>query len=215
MPIEFQCPTCQARIRTPDDAAGKSARCPQCGGVSIVPGTPPIYAAGPPPEKPPANPFADQPLLQSTMNPYAPPAGPAMQAWPAQMTKEQARARLLGPAIGLIVFAIAGLGFMALLGIVMVADPDEVFKDVGQDPAEKAGAVGFFAAYFTVGLVTRIVQLLGAIAMLRARGYALAMAGAICAIIPCEIYCCLPCLPLGIWALAVLNNAQVKAAFQQ
>jgi hypothetical protein len=136
-----------------------------------------------------------------------------MQPWAAQMPKEQVRARLVGPAIGMIVFAVVGLAFMALLGVVIAADPDQVFKDVGKDPAERAGAMGFFVAYFTVGFVSRVVQLLGAIAMLRMRGYSLAMAGAICAIIPCEIYCCLPCLPLGIWALIVLNNAQAKSAF--
>ena len=37
MPIEFNCPACQSRIRTPDGSAGKMARCPQCGAVATVP----------------------------------------------------------------------------------------------------------------------------------------------------------------------------------
>ena len=214
MPIEFQCPTCQARIRTPDEAAGKSARCPQCGGVSIVPGTPPAYAVGLPTEKPlpaPPNPFAEQPLPYAIpLNPYASPVAPTSTL---PLPSEQARRKLMVPAIAMIVMALPALGMMALLGVVMAVEPDEIFKNQGQDPAEQIGAYGFFAAYFTIGLVTRVLQILGAIAMLRVRGYGLAMAGAISAIIPCEIYCCLPCLPFGIWALVVLNNQQVKAAF--
>jgi len=214
MPIEFQCPTCQARIRTPDEAAGKSARCPQCGSVSIVPGTPPAYAVGSPAEKPlpaPTNPFAEQSLPYAIpLNPYASPVAPTSTL---PLPSEQARRKLMVPAIAMIVMALPALGMMALLGVVMAVEPDEIFKNQGQDPAEQIGAYGFFAAYFTIGLVTRVLQILGAIAMLRVRGYGLAMAGAISAIIPCEIYCCLPCLPFGIWALVVLNNQQVKAAF--
>jgi hypothetical protein len=114
----------------------------------------------------------------------------------------------------MIVFALTGLGFMALLGGVLATEPNVVFKDIGPDPAERAGAYGFFVAYFTVGLLTRVMQLLGAISMLRVRGYSLAMVGAISALFPCEIYCCLPSLPLGIWALIVLSSADVKRAFR-
>jgi hypothetical protein len=92
-------------------------------------------------------------------------------------------------------------------------DPDVLFRDVGPDPAERAGAIGFLVAYFGVGFLTRALQILGAIAMLRQRGYGLAMAGAICGLIPCEYFCCLPSLPFAIWALIVLNSAEVKAAF--
>lgn len=213
MAIEFSCPNCQARIRTPDHAAGKSARCPQCGGVSIVPGTPSAYATVVATQPQPPNPFADQPPAPTPVNPYAPPEVTASQQWQPAAPKEQARARLIIPAIGMIVFALLGLSFMGLAGIGMAANPKEMFPNVEQDPAGRAGAVGFIVAYFTVGFLSRIVQLLGAIAMLRVRGYSLAMAGAICAIIPCDVYCCLPCFPLGIWALIALNSAQVKAAF--
>ena len=74
----------------------------------------------------------------------------------------------------MIVFAIAGLGFMALVAVGFALDPNGVFKNVGEDPAQKVGAYGFFVAYFTLGLLTRVLQLLGAIAMLRGRGYRLA-----------------------------------------
>lgn len=37
MPIEFRCPSCARTLRTPDETAGKSAKCPQCGTITEVP----------------------------------------------------------------------------------------------------------------------------------------------------------------------------------
>lgn len=33
MPVSAACPTCQARVRIPDDSAGRRFRCPKCQGV--------------------------------------------------------------------------------------------------------------------------------------------------------------------------------------
>ena len=38
MPIEFRCPSCSKLLRTPDESAGKKAKCPQCGTIADVPG---------------------------------------------------------------------------------------------------------------------------------------------------------------------------------
>src|SRR5262245_48507061 len=222
MPIEFDCPTCRTKIRTPDGTEGKAARCPKCSAVVTVPAASAHVTAelSPAPAFSPSLPASPSwpPSASTPPNPYAAPGNvfadrPFPQA-SSEYAQERARSKLLLPAIGLITFGITGLGFMALVGIALVSDPN-VLKDVGKDPAERAGAIGFFVAYFSVGLLTRFVQLLGAIAMLRMRGYALAMAGAISALVPCEIYCCLPTFPLGIWALILLNNAEVKAAFRR
>jgi DNA-directed RNA polymerase subunit RPC12/RpoP len=37
MPIEFRCPNCEKKLRTGDDKAGKTAKCPQCGTPVVVP----------------------------------------------------------------------------------------------------------------------------------------------------------------------------------
>lgn len=113
----------------------------------------------------------------------------------------------------MIVFALTGLAVMALVAIMATIDPELLFREVGRDPAERAGAFGFWIAYFGVGFLTRALQILGAVAMLRQRGYGLALAGAIAGLIPCEYICCLPSLPFAIWALIVLNSGEVKAAF--
>jgi hypothetical protein len=161
------------------------------------------------------NPFAEKP--STTVNPYAAPANPfavdPFQPLTGPELAQRARSRLMLPAIGMIVFALTGLGFMAIVAVVATVDPDVLFREVGPDAAERAGAMAFLGGYFGLGFITRALQILGAIAMLRLRGFGLAVTAAICALIPCEIYCCLPNLPFGIWALIVLSNAEVKAAF--
>jgi hypothetical protein len=206
MAIEFQCPSCQALIRTAPGTEGRPARCPSCKSVVTVP------VAQPSPDL-----LLPKPISLQPINPYATPANPfaheELQSLTAEQLALRAFSKLLWPAIGMISFALLGLGLMALVGLVIAMDPDALFRNIDRDPAQRAGALGFFMAYFAVGFVTRALQMLGAIAMFRQRGYGLALAGAISALVPCEIYCCLPSLPLGIWALIVLNNAEVKAAF--
>ncbi|MBP3953932.1 hypothetical protein J8F10_01270 [Gemmata sp. G18] len=43
MPIPISCPSCEARIKAPDAAAGKVVRCPKCQGRIPVPATEPAF----------------------------------------------------------------------------------------------------------------------------------------------------------------------------
>ena len=92
MPIEFRCPSCSKLLRTPDESAGKKAKCPQCATVVDVPGSatagfnqpfptsdPSPFSSSSPagfPTDPgfgtsPSKPFAEDP---TALNPYATPA---------------------------------------------------------------------------------------------------------------------------------------------
>lgn len=108
MAIEFRCPQCSALLRTPDETAGKKAKCPQCGTIADIPASPepPREAAAIPRAELPSagwsadNPFGDRTgpaaAAQSpfeTANPYAPPPlhepsplGAAQGAGPLQAT---------------------------------------------------------------------------------------------------------------------------------
>ena len=63
-------------------------------------------------------------------------------------------------------------------------------------------------------LLPAAVVLVGAIKMKNLQNYGLAMTSAIIALIPCFSPCCVLGLPFGIWALVVLSDNRVKAAFQ-
>lgn len=49
MPIEFSCPFCSKVLKTAEEKAGMSAKCPGCGQVLVVPGLPGYSSAPPPP----------------------------------------------------------------------------------------------------------------------------------------------------------------------
>lgn len=92
MAIEFDCPTCRTRIRTPDEAAGKKARCPTCqsivpiplassagpatgsfGALATAPAPLPSASGSPPTANPFNHPSAPQPPSLTPM-PWLPPA---------------------------------------------------------------------------------------------------------------------------------------------
>ncbi len=72
MAIEFPCTDCGKQLRTPDDAAGKQARCPSCGEVNEVPlaaaGQPPVFER-PAGDQPSGSPFE----TTDNVNPFATP----------------------------------------------------------------------------------------------------------------------------------------------
>lgn len=63
-----------------------------------------------------------------------------------------------------------------------------------------------------MGLIANLLVIVGAMKMRSLSGYPLALTGAIAGIIPVGGCCCLT-MPLGIWALVVLVNQDVKRAF--
>ena len=71
MPIEFNCTQCSQLLRVPDNSAGKSARCPKCQALMVVPaaaGTEPAGRSASISQPLPSSPFADAPAAG---NPFA------------------------------------------------------------------------------------------------------------------------------------------------
>ena len=76
MPIEFDCPQCQNRLRVPDGSEGQTALCPKCSEQIIVPQQSDGAASSNPPSAGDgvnSNPFANPPADSSESNPYASP----------------------------------------------------------------------------------------------------------------------------------------------
>ena len=72
MPIEFRCTQCDKLLRTPDDTAGKQAKCPECGAVLAIPSP----AAAPPAGVGPGVPPPPPPSAPAPGSPFAPGAAP-------------------------------------------------------------------------------------------------------------------------------------------
>ncbi len=85
MPIEFNCPFCSKVLKTADEKAGMSAKCPGCGQVLVVPGLP-GYSTAPVDDPTMVQPrdtgFADVPPEYGGQAPAGGPAPEATRACP-------------------------------------------------------------------------------------------------------------------------------------
>ncbi len=145
----------------------------------------------------------------------------------------RARAKVGGPAIGLIVTGVLSLisvaiGLVQVLVVGLGAQFDEQRKKIDQDPnmpaEQKAQMKDFLNNYekilttalpaiYLVASVVGIITIVGGVKMRNLRGRGLAMTGSILSMIPCFSGCCIVGLPVGIWVLVVLSNPDVKAGF--
>jgi hypothetical protein len=133
-----------------------------------------------------------------------------------EVGRAQALAAVNGPAIGLIVTA--ALGFVGVLLILLTSTATFNFHsgnsgnpEVDQMIRKLMRASG--AVRVILGALGSAFILIGALKMKKLEGYGLAVAASIIALLPCLNPCCIVGLPIGIWALVVLNKPEVKAYF--
>lgn len=117
--------------------------------------------------------------------------------------------RVSAPAIGLMVagglsaaFMICFMLFVAVAGVAAVADPEM---------AEALPGVGVLVAVSVVKLLLDILTIIAGNQMRQLRSWTLSMSGAVVALLPC--FCCFLGLPMGIWAIIVLIDQDVKRSF--
>jgi hypothetical protein len=223
MAIEFRCVQCQKQLRVSDDAVGKKARCPQCGTIQDAvqqPGSdlisPVSFPAAPssgrhdpgPKLSSATNPFSDSarqdsPFSHQAHNPYiAPSTGYA----PVVPTRESIRIKLQTPATVLQVIAIIAAVIQGCGVVVMF-----VALAAGAVPMAETVVNLMLAA---AGLAVTVVTGIGAQKMKNLENYPLAITAAALAALPCTSTCCIITIPIGIWALVLLIDPQVKNAFQ-
>ncbi len=241
MPIEFRCTQCQRLLRTREEAAGKKAKCPECGAILDVPSSSAPGEVTSPPPAPPgvgdpfapstrptsdsATPFGPEVPLSSDSagaeNPYQSPRGveaiasrPAYQPYPDALA--YASSRVAGPAIALLIVGTLSLAYQMLETVMFLvgfsapwlaeaAEMDLFFQT--------APLVLILGARF-LWMILWILVIVGAVKMKRLENYAWAMTASIIALIPCICPCCVGGIPFGIWALVVLSDSQVQAAFR-
>ena len=215
MPIEFTCTGCQKTLRVSDAAAGKRARCPDCGQIGSVPmsggfassgqaegGT--TWSTG---EWAPNEPAAE------TGNPFASPHGYA-QAEP--LSRADVSSKISAPAIALIVISSLNLLIVLLQFVAMFAD----LAVPGHNPnrglrgADVIVPMAFMGGFILIMLLKEVFVIFGAVQMKSMQSYSMAMTATILTLIPCNSMCCLVQLPLGIWALVTLLDNDVKDAFR-
>ena len=137
------------------------------------------------------------------------------------------KARIIAPAVGLLVVAIFSVLFTSLNLFANVFNrwflqmaehsnlPPEKLDGIREGIARgDFGVIHYVAAVLNV--CAALLILLGALRMMKQQSYGLAVAASILAMVPCvgtSICCCVIGLPIGLWALIVLMQSDVKAAF--
>lgn len=119
--------------------------------------------------------------------------------------------RVSAPAVGLIATGAVGIALtllwmllIGIFGVAILADPDA---------RQALPGVGIWMAYGVLNLALSALVTYAGWQMRQLRGWTLSMAGAIVAMLPCS-GCCLLGLPIGIWAVVVLIDQEVKRAFE-
>ena len=133
--------------------------------------------------------------------------------------REAALQAVKGPAIALIIVASLGVAYYGLSGLFTLFTGGMMFhQELPPEVPPQVRALvenmrGPLAAVISLVVATMNgFVLFGAIKMLRLQNFGLVMAAVIVAMLPCQC-CCLLGLPLGIWALMVLNKPEVKSQF--
>jgi hypothetical protein len=147
--------------------------------------------------------------------------------------RSAARARVSTPGLLLIIFGVLGiLSEVATLGV-SLSNPwmmRDVLKGMIESqppgPAKEQALKDFKAeeesyrldtpmniGSTVFGLILSGLMVVGGAKMRSVSGYGLAVTGAVCGIIPINGCCCLA-MPFGIWAVVVLADPAVKAAFR-
>lgn len=128
--------------------------------------------------------------------------------------RPEALAKASGPGIALM--AVGGIGLfwnvinilwnLFATGAIAMGNSGD-----GMGIALLSGGVGI--AFAVLASVFNLVMVFGGLKMKNLESHGLAMAAAIVAILPCSA-CCLIGIPVGIWAITVLTNQDVKAQFR-
>ncbi len=137
-------------------------------------------------------------------------------------TREGAQRAVSGPAIAMIVCAVLGVlmafasvGFSLLWGG-EVADfskiPDDNARRILETWMGMSKGLGVFSSLLSLPWNGFILW--SALKLQKLENYSVCLTGAILTLLPCFSGCCCISIPVGIWALIVLNKPEVRAHFR-
>ncbi len=127
--------------------------------------------------------------------------------------------RVYGPSVGLIVAGVmSGLSGLAQLLLAsrrsMYGIEALYYRDESYRMGYRLGYISSLVAAF-LSLILAPVIIYGASRMMKLTNFKLSRAAAVLALIPCTSCCFLVGIPMGIWALIVLNKPEIRQAFDR
>jgi hypothetical protein len=125
---------------------------------------------------------------------------------------QAARDMLKGPVLGLKITAILGaLAALVSIAVNVLGIGAGAMEGEEALPAMMSGGIG--VAMGVVGACVAVFLWVAAGKMQNLVSYNLCLIACIVAMVPCVSPCCLLGLPIGIWAVIMLNKPEVKSAF--
>lgn len=228
MPIEvIYCPMCSNKLRVPEHLMGMPVECPKCHANFTAPPPPPPQTGGP--DAPMVSPRPRSPeevvrerIPESERRPYGefdrPPDDFDDQGYRDiwQRSLPPGHVKILAPGIALLAVGVIITLLNALDLVILIAQP-QMFKQqmqmmMGQAPNE--GLMVLAYAMRVISIVMAFVQMIAGFCMMRSRGYMFAIIGSLASLVNPNC-CCLLSIPVGIWALVMLFQSDVKASFER
>ena len=127
------------------------------------------------------------------------------------------RRRVRLPAWGLIIVgtlnAMCGLVFIFGRLISILKGPEKVFDNEYRRLGYEVGII-VWPMLGLISVAASPVIIFGGLQMLGMRKYSAALLASIFALIPVTSLCCISGIPIGIWALVVLRDPEVRAVFE-
>ena len=118
--------------------------------------------------------------------------------------------RVSAPAIGLLIAGVvSGVGSLLWL-LLLIFFSALILGD--KDSQDAMIGIGFWIPFTLIRLALDGLTIYGALQMRQLKSWNMSLGGAIAASLPCS-FCCILTMPLGIWAIVVLLNDEVKRDF--
>ncbi len=243
MPILIQCPSCERRLRVPDNLLGKQVKCPSCQTTFTAAEdgeseetlrspaeerpavTPRRRPAAPPPEEDEGY-EEERPSRASRRRPpdeedeeqeedYEEEDRPRRRRRRRRRSTADAEGAVAGPAIALLITGILGVLVGVVNIIFQVANPNGAGQPFGGPPGGGAPDASFRVGQMIgAGLSLVLPILVTAGAIQMKRLQGYGLAMTAAIVAMVPCTpCCLLGLPFGIWALVVLAREDVKRAF--
>jgi hypothetical protein len=139
---------------------------------------------------------------------FPPPGGPALGGDP-----NYALGKVKTPAIIMLICTCIGIAIQLLSLILNILGTGIGAMEGGSDGVSSimSGVVGM--VFNVIAILIAGFCIFGFVKMMKLQGRGVSFAAVILAMIPCFGACWCLNLPLGIWALVAMNDAQVKASF--
>lgn len=121
----------------------------------------------------------------------------------------------MGLMLAGILSGVTGLGYLLIAARQSVEGLRQI--PVGDEAYVLGYRMGYMSALISsfLSLVLAPVIIYGASRMMKLVNYKMAKAAAILALIPCTSCCFIVSIPVGIWALLVLNRPETRQVFDQ